>query len=112
MEEDKKVEEDVKYFNVADYDQNNNMDRLFIEQEILFQRHRRIEARLEGLQNNNLKLRLLAEKEDIEKKAKNNADKIFKIDEEANKIKEEKRKEFEAELKKKETAPYVKKKRS
>lgn len=101
MEEDKKVEPDVTYFNVADYDQNSNMDRLFIEQEILFQKHLRIIDRLKGASDNNLKLRLLAEKEEIEHKAKNNAEKIFKIEEEATERMEKERKDIEEKVKKK-----------
>lgn len=111
MEEDKKIEEEVTYFNVADYDQNSNMDRLFIEQEILYQKHIRITARLEGLPDNNLKLRLIAEKEEIENRAKSNAEKIFKIDEEATKKRDEEEKKIKEEANKNGSPPYVKTKR-
>jgi hypothetical protein len=73
-------ENDVNYFKITDYDPENPVDKLFIQQEILYQKHRVICGRMATAgEGTNLMRTLEIEKNKIEIDAKENADKILKI---------------------------------
>lgn len=77
-------EKDVRYFKITDYDKENAIDKLFIQQEVLYQKHKLICERIENApQDTNLVRSLTKEKNRIEKDAKENADKIINLNEDA-----------------------------
>ena len=98
MEEREIKEEDVNYFKITDYDREDPIDKLFIQQELLYQKHKLICSRLEKApEDTNLMRSLEIEKKKIEKDAKENADKILKIHEEQEAVRKYKLEELEKE---------------